>query len=334
MAGCAALTLVACVVAAPAPSDSEGTIKKRDGFIPYRRYQSMPGKVVGVLVSDVRAMMAQEGRGGPADAFGFSSGGGSYRWVYTPVTEKPLITNFQVKAGEKGDKTQTYPSLSLANPQTVKQWNVPGGNVLVEVEVNGGAGAPADEGFVATNMKVLDSSKEFPLKVASVLDDLKKRYQTWKTKHQKELDGALSDSQAKALKKGDKATGPRETQELVYVTWMPKEEWLIVRFRTTITDGAYKYTKGGIRPGPFPLPPPPAKDKPVLQVAVRFPPPPPPRPIKVRYGTSFGIEYGMAYEVSKKGTLERTQKLPAQAFKKELPPPPRITPRDGPPRKG
>jgi hypothetical protein len=328
------LTGAVVAVAAPAPSDTVETIKKREGFIPYRKYQSMPGKVIGVLVSDVRAMMGQEGRGGPADAFGFSSGGGSYRWVYTPVKEKPLITNFQVKAGPKGDTIQTYPSLSLANPETVKQWGVPGGNVLVEVEVNGGAGAPAEEGFVATNMKVLDDSKEYPLKVAKVLADLNKRYQAWRKEHQKELDTALSDSQTKALKKDEKATGPRETQELVYVTWMPKEERLVVRFRTTITDGAYMYTEGGVRPGPFPLPPPPAKGKPALQAVAYFPPPPPPRPVKVRYGTTFGIEFGMGYEVSKKGNVEKTLKLPPEAFKKELPPPPRIGPRDGPPRKG
>jgi hypothetical protein len=323
-----------CAVAAPAPSDKVETVKKRDGFIPYRKYESMTGKVVGVLVSDVRAMMGQEGRGGPADAFGLSSGGGSYRWIYTPVKEKALITNFQIKAGPKGDTIQTYPSLSLANPETVKQWGVPGGNVLVEVEVNGGAGAPADEGFVATSMKVLDGSKDYPLKVGRVLAELIKRYQAWRKEHQKELDGAMTDSQTKALKKDEKATGPRETQELTYVSWMPKEERLIMRFRTTITDGAYKYTEGGIRPRPFPLPPPPAKDKPVLQAAAKFPPPPPPRPVKVRYGTSFGIEFGMAYEVSKKGSVERTLKLPAQAFKKELPPPPNIGPRDLPPRKG
>src|SRR5271165_2735631 len=96
LAGCVLLAIAAVAVAAPAPTDTEETIKKRDGFIPYRKYQSVPGKIVGVLVSDVRAMMGQEGRGGPADAFGFSSGGGSYRWMYTPVKEKPLITNFQV----------------------------------------------------------------------------------------------------------------------------------------------------------------------------------------------------------------------------------------------
>src|SRR5262249_54228573 len=135
----AGAVLAALVAAAPAPTDTVEKLKDRDGFIPQRKHQPLPGKVVGVLVADVRAVMAHDGRSGPPDAFGLSAGGNSYRWVYVPVKDNPLITNFRVKAGEKGDQVKVYPSLSLANAQTVQQWGVKGGNVLVEVEVNDGA---------------------------------------------------------------------------------------------------------------------------------------------------------------------------------------------------
>jgi hypothetical protein len=53
---------------------------------------------------------------------------------------------------------------------------------------------------------------------------------------------------------------------------------------------------------------------------------PPPREVRVRVGTSYGIELGMAYEVSKEGRLVRTQVLPMQDFREELPPPPGTRP--------
>ena len=47
--------LVGLAAAAPVPKGPEtGTIKDRKSFIPQRKYQPLPGTVVGVLVSDVR----------------------------------------------------------------------------------------------------------------------------------------------------------------------------------------------------------------------------------------------------------------------------------------
>jgi hypothetical protein len=313
------------VTAAPAPVTTSDTVKDRESFIPHRKYTPLPGKVVGLLVSDVAPKMAHEGRGGPPDAMGFSLGGGSYRWIYVPVEQNPLITGLQVKVGEKGERVQIYPKLSMANAQTIKQWNIQVPYALVEVEVNNGQGAPADEGFVATRMTRLDGTKDYPLDVSSVLAELRKRYATWKTDQARQLDAAMGEAQKKAIKER-KATGPRETAELVYMTWLPESKKLRVHFRTTITDGEYKYSEGGIERDRFPLPPPPlppgkVKGAPPEQPGVALPPPPPRFP-RVRYGTSFGIEFGMGYEVNINGKVDRTLTLPVQSFSKELPPPP------------
>jgi hypothetical protein len=66
---------------------------------------------------------------------------------------------------------------------------------------------------------------------------------------------------------------------------------------------------------PFALPPPPGKEQPG---AVR----PPPGNFKVRYGVTFGVESGMAYEVDHTGKLAATWELLPQSFHKEIPPPP------------
>src|SRR5262249_24086184 len=78
--------------AVPAGSRSipEDEFKDRAAFIPVRKYQPTKGKVVGVLVSNVQGFMANEGRGGPPDAMGFSTAGLSYRWIYVPVDANPL----------------------------------------------------------------------------------------------------------------------------------------------------------------------------------------------------------------------------------------------------
>jgi hypothetical protein len=301
-------------IAAPAPSETEEVFKDRAAFIPQRKYQPLKETTIGILVSDVQKIMAFDGRGGPPDAMGFSRDAQSYRWIYVPVTEKPLITGLTVRVGEKGEEMNRYPSLSMANAQTVKQWEITVLYALVEVEVNDKLGAPAEEGFVATKMTMLDGTKEYPIKIAEAIADVKKRYKTYLTDQEGKLEKEMAKSQKDALK-DEKATGPRETAELMYVTWLPESKSLSVRFRTTITDGAYK-TSGGANIDPPPLPP--------GKGGEFFKAKPPPRPIGVRYGTQFGIEFGVAYEVSKSGNVEKVQSLPIEAFKKELPPPPGV----------
>ena len=303
-------------LAAPDPSANEDTIKDRAGFIPQRQYQPLPGKVVGVLVADVRKVMGNEGRSGPADAFGFSSGGGSYRWVYVPVADKPLIPSLTLPVGPTGEQKKRFDKLSLANAETVKQWGVPGGNVLVEVEVNGGLGAPPGDGFAATNMKVVEGTRDYPLRVADVLEQLRTRYQAHLKEQQPAIDRALADAQVKALK-DRKPTGPRETDEIMHVSWLPQTQTLRVHFRTKITDGAFQ-TGQGVERDQFPLPP--IKGGPGAGPAAR------PLPVieGARFGTMYGIEFGAAYEVTPAGKVERTRLLPIEAFQKEIPPPPVI----------
>jgi hypothetical protein len=248
-----------------------------------------------------------------------------------------------------------FPLLGMANARTVQQWDIKVPYALVEVEVNNGAGTPAEEGFVATKMTRVDGTKEYPFNVTEVVGDVRKRYATWQTEQKDKLEEAMLEAQKKALK-DRKPTGPRETQELVYMTWLPESKKLRINFRTTITDGEYKFTPGGIGRDRFPLPPPPLKLKgapgdagggrgdgrggPPLkggppqvvppappQGLAAFPPPPPPfRRPSIRYGTTFGIEFGMAYEVSTTGKVDRTLTLPAQSFVKELPIPPGFGP--------
>jgi hypothetical protein len=310
---------VALALAAPAPTETNETVKDRKAFIPNRVYHAHPGKTVGILVSDVAAMMAQEGRSGPPDAYGFSRDLGSYNWVYVADKDKPTIGTLTLKVGEKGDKTKAFPHLSMANPKTLKQWDIEAPYALVEVEVNDNLGCPADQAFVATNMKRLDGTKEYPLVLPDVVKDLKERYKKHKEDDQKNIAAAMEESQ-KAAVNDKKPTGPRETAELLYITWLSESQRIRVHFRTTISDGAYEAATVG---GPAPLPPAPGPGGAPPQLNAALPPPPPP-PRQVKFGTTFGVEFGMGYEVDKTGKIERTLTLPIAPFQKELPPPPGV----------
>src|SRR5205823_8467467 len=115
------------------------------------------------------------GRSGPPDALCFSMAGCSYRWVYIPVANNPQITNLQVPVGE-GGQMQIYPSLDLARPQNVTAFGVEARYTLVEVEVNNGQGGPRSDSFVATQIRVLEGTKEYPLNTEQVVAQLKKKF--------------------------------------------------------------------------------------------------------------------------------------------------------------
>jgi hypothetical protein len=297
------LVLWTGIQAAPAPEIWEEAFKDRDAFVPNKKYQPQPKKVIGVVVSEVAPVMNREGRSGPPDAFGFGLNGNSYRWVYVP-TDKPTIQNLQVKTGEKGDAVKVYPNLTMANPESIKQWGFSEPYCLVEIEVNDGLGAPAEEAFVATKMTRLDDTKDYPLKVAEVIASLRKKHEGWLKDQEKVLNDAMADAQTKAVKDA-KPTGPKQTNTIMFVTWMAETQKLQVRFLTRISDGVFDEGPGGVK-----LPPPPPNGK--------LPPPPPPPPRRFRTGTEFGIECGVGYEVSKSGSVEKILKLPVQAFENKI----------------
>ncbi len=310
--------LAAAADVSPEPG---GVVKDRAAFIPHRKYAPLKGTTVGVLVSDVRAFMAHEGRGGPPDAMGFSTGGNSYRWIYVPALKgQPLISNLQVNVGEKPGKVKVYPALNMANATEVKRWDIAVPCALVEVEVNDGLGSPAQEGFVATKMKRLDGTAAYPLRLTDVVADLRKRYKRHLEARQKKIDDEM-EAVKKDVLKGRKVTGPKQSSELMYLTWLPDSKHVKVAFRTRMEDGAFQEARIGGRRGPFPLPPRPLPPGAGKERALRRPPPPP-RDFTVKFGVSFGVELGLAYEVDVKGKVVATHELRPQRFSHEVPPPP------------
>jgi len=307
-----ALLALAVVPALADPPKTE-TIKDRASYIPVRKYAAVQGKAIGVLFNG-RDIVALDGRSGPADALTFSTDGNSYRWVYVPTQGNPLITNLRLPVGDKGE-TQMFPALDMANPKSVVPWGVTEPISLVEATVNGGLGSPASESFAGTSFKVLDGTKDYPLKVNQVVADLKKQYADHLKAIEKDIEKAMADAGKKALD-GKTATGPREKSELMHVTWLSDRDVLQVRYRTKISDGHYTVTKVGPNPKvpPF-LPPPPQKGQ---GNGVNFRVAPPPGGFQMKTGVTFGVEFGRGYEVNKKGEVITIQDLPFEAFEQKI----------------
>jgi hypothetical protein len=276
--------------------------KAAKDLLPQRKQIPLKGTVVGVLLTDGQQILSTEGRSGPADQLCFSMAGCSYRWVYVTVADKPPITNLKVPVGEDGKGSQIYPALDLARPTNVKGFGVEAGYSLVEIQVNNGQGSPAVDSFVATNIRVLDGTKEFPLKVAEVVKGMQAKFAQHLKDQAKAIDEAVDKAGQAVLAKDEKATGPQEKHEVMYVTWMPDTERLRVTFRVKVSDGKYTFEeRGGIGP----------KGKGKIQ------PPPPPK-VKVKVGTSFGVEFGVTYEIDKAGQLVSTEVAPFASFTERL----------------
>lgn len=326
--------LLVLLFAAPADLSAQADGVDKD-HLPYRRHAVLPGKVVGLLVHKAQPILSTEGRSGPPDQVCFAADGNSYRWVYLPTFQNPRITNLQVPVGNKGE-IDIYPSLDMANLPALAGWGVRRPVTLVEVEVNQGKGSPAIDSFVATNVRVLEGTKEYPLQVVDAVAEAEKRFEKLLQDKKAVFEKALSEVQKKTLP-AQPATGPRKIEHLTFLTWHAKREVLEVRLRGTIQDGSFRTIRGGgIEPVPLPLPvpprgrklpPPPARPQgglnggPQQEAFVAFPPPPP-REIEMRVGTAFGIHFGLVCEFDRHGKLLAERELPIREFvtPEQLPP--------------
>jgi hypothetical protein len=291
---CLLALALAAGVAPPARAGDDGG-DPTDPF-PRRRFQALPGKVVGVLGADGQEVLGREGRKGPADALCLGTGPGSYRLLYVPVEKKPIIGGLLIPVGEKGQTVKPFRKLSVASPKTVAKWGVTGPYALVEVEVNGGLGGPARENFVATGMKPLDGTKEYPLQVNRVVGELRRQFRVYLREQEDAVEKGMSEARTRIPPEHKLAAG-REQNETVFVTWLPETEQLRVIFHARISEKAY----GPVRPAKTPAP----TDEGT----------PPPVPASVS-AVQLGAELGMTYEVSKLGVLEGNRPVPLHVFRK------------------
>jgi hypothetical protein len=272
---------------------------------PYLRrqphYQPLPGSAIGVLVGSARGVMATEGRSGAPDALAFSSGGGSYRWVYVPVEGKPSIGRLMIPVGGKPGTLRPFDNLSLATPETLRHFGVASLYTLARVEVNGGLGSPVVDRFVATKIEPLEGTPGYPIKVAEVIHRLKAAAdEVMKTEGaRRQIETGMD--RAAELAGQKRVPGTRRASITPYVTWESDKEQLRVEFRVEIIEGELQPGQGTVPRGP-------GLGRPPVYAGTP-------------HGKVFGVELEVVFTVDLRGK-EVSRQMPApKPFVKDLPPP-------------
>src|SRR5262249_47538290 len=129
------IALASFLQALPVPTGDNNRITDRKDFIPNRKFQALPGKAIGILVSDVEPVLNAEGRTGPKNQLCYAQNGCSYRWVYVPAQNKPTRPFLDLPIGDKGERKR-FDNLSLASPEMVQPFGIRAKFALIEVEVN------------------------------------------------------------------------------------------------------------------------------------------------------------------------------------------------------
>jgi len=279
------------MIASIAMATTEPPLTLGDGDDSPPRYEALPGKAVGVIVWDGEALSAREGRSGPPGATAFLRGDASFRWMYLPAPKHPDADDLEFGVGADGKTKKMFSKVSLATREMLGTLGMRGPFQLVEVEVNGGAGSPPEEAFVATTLKRLDGTQDFPLKPAEVLRELLRRARAHAVEQRPAIDKAIDAARAKAAK-GRKPTGPEEISEAVSVTWLPKEARLRIEVRRKVTNGFYAVGQGVEGP----------------------------KQTTTRTGTQFGAVGGVDYRVDGNGKIQTEIPIEYKPFTRELPP--------------
>ncbi|MGL4550602.1 MAG: hypothetical protein ACRC33_05400 [Gemmataceae bacterium] len=253
----------------------------------------LPGKVVGILVGDARAIGLDEGD--EQNAAVFVEGKGPPRRLYVPASpESPDKTTIFVAVGKDGKKRQSFPDVELLRRPLLKKLGLKPGFQLVEVEVNGGAGCPATPFFVASSIKVLDNTRDFPPAVGPTVSKVRKGFVELLGTKTAALDVAFEAAQKAAID-DEKPNVPREAKDGVSVTWLPAAEAVQVEVTRRITSGMSSRGEG-IRPREAGLPG--------------------GRP----FGVTFGVEAKVIYTLKKTGEVSASE-LTITPIRSGTPPP-------------
>lgn len=262
-------------------------------------------KAIGVLALDIQRSLEDEARSAPPNVVGFAHDLDSYRLVYLPCSpDDDGAETLIVRVGSEGRERKRFDSVRLATAESLAQFGVSRPYELVELEINGGLGSPRTESFVATHLTIIGQTSEYPLDPSAVVKRLQHNYELHVRGLQKNIDHRLQQVAARVL---ERPTGPRESRQATYVTWLSKKAQLQIEFRTEISNGRYSYANGT------------AKTSEAGNIGAGSTQDENGK--SLRYGTKVGIRLGMRYTVARDGKLASIVPIEMEEFIETLPPP-------------
>jgi hypothetical protein len=292
--------LLAAAIVAVGTAAAAGSVEQSpdlsEAFPMESHFAPLPGLAVGVLIGNAEPILHAEKRFGPGDVVVFGRDDASYRWVYVPAGPMEAGETVFMLVGPSGERTQRFTDVVPATASTLRARTVPERFALVEAEVNGGLGSPPVDSFVATKLRVLDRTPEYPLDTARTVDTAvaQCRDRLADTDAVEQAFASAMHAEPPSVREGTR----RETLT-ARVTWLPERERLRVECLFRVTSGEYRYGRGVARQG----------DQTVGDQS------------GIRYGRLVGITVTIAFEADKTGRIEAAGGTSPQPFTLDLPPP-------------
>jgi hypothetical protein len=254
-------------------------------------FDALPGTAIGVIAFNTDQLASKEGRSGPSGAVTFVRGTGSFRWMYLPVKNDADAENLQFGIGERPATKKMFTNVRLATRDMVARLGLKEPFNLVEVQVNGGAGSSPEESFVATAIRRIDTTKEYPLAPDKVLREVLEIGNRRLAEQEPAIKKAFNKART-SINNASGVSGSDEKNKDVFVTWLPKKERLEINLIIRVSNGFYATSQG--------------VDGPRFQ--------------SQRSGTQFGATFSVSFQVDRNGAIAAEIPMGIKPFIREIEP--------------
>ncbi len=252
-------------------------------------FEKLPRKVIGVLVFDNAELIARESRSGPPDAVVFVRDYRAFRWMYLPAPNDSDADDLPFRVLDDS-KPVVFDDVRIATKSMLSKHDIVGPFNLVEVEVNGGRGSAPEEGFVATSIRRLDGTPDFPFSIPELISLMKKELSSHAESQASNIQKEFNEVRDKVAN-GRQSSLPNESDVDIFVTWLADERRLRVELISKVMNGFYVQGEGASNP---------VAKKPT------------------RAGTQFGVKGGVRIDVEMRENKRVTTAIPYKGFTREL----------------
>ncbi len=210
-------------------------------------FSALPGKVIGILVSNTDAQLSAERRHVPPGSVLFSRDDDSVRVIFLHSPNDPEADDLLFLVGGLKEEKK-FVKVRMASQESMKAAGLPNDFALVEVEVNGGAGvASGIDRFVMTSLRKLDGVTPYSINVSkSVANAVKKATKRLAENENTQAVNNAIQLAGKDIKAQDSTISNREENVETRVKWQSELNILQVIVTTRIFEGVYGKGKGTI----------------------------------------------------------------------------------------
>jgi hypothetical protein len=222
---------------------------------------------------------------------------GARRFLYLFAEQSGQARKQYFYVGQEG-RPEPFANVLPATASVLRQRGVWQRFALLEVEVNGGKGSPPlplGENFIASKIRVLDKTSEYPFDSSAAIDEAVERC---RSKFSTLRTTPAFDSALRLVFRDDKNASKKENL-LINATWLSEAERIRIKCHFRLVNDELKFGRGVLPKEDLTEPP---------EQGIPF-------------GRQVGIRITLTFEVDKTGQIEFTGETAPHPFNIEIPPP-------------